>query len=72
MIKHAIKNDVIQINEHLDGNNAEMWIGCLMYVTDVYSWGVMAGMHVPGRGNTYLRINHGQYDVIGQAALVER
>lgn len=60
--------DVIQINEY---HKDVKWIGCLMIVNDVRSWGVQAGMHVPGMGNTYLRVNHNEYDRIGRAALIE-
>lgn len=61
------KNDVIQINEKC-GNKS--WTGCLMIVDEVKNWGVQAYLHIPMQGDAYLRINHGEYDVIGEAALV--
>lgn len=61
------KNDVIQINEKFKGTD---WIGCLMIVDEVKDWGVQAYLHVPMKGDAYLRISHGEYDVIGKAALV--
>ncbi len=64
-MQNAKKNDVIQINEKC-GNNG--WIGCLMIVDEVKSWGVQAYLHVPMQGDAYLRIKHGEYDVIRWAA----
>lgn len=61
------KNDVIQINENCLSKD---WIGCLMIVDEVKGWGVQAYLHVPMQGNAYLRIHHGEYDVIGKAAMV--
>lgn len=63
------KNDVIQINEKFKGTG---WIGCLMIVDEVKSWGVQAYLHVPMQGDAYLRIKHEEYDVIGVAALVAK
>ena len=63
------KNDVIQINEKFKGTG---WIGCLMIVDEVKSWGVQAYLHVPMQGDAYLRIKHGEYDVIGMAAMVAK
>ena len=65
----AKKNDVIQINEKC-GNKS--WIGCLMIVDEVKSWGVQAYTHIPMRGDAYLRIKHEEYDVIGMAAMVAK
>ena len=63
------KNDVIQINERC-GNRG--WIGCLMIVDEVRSWGIQAYLHVPMQGDAHLRIKHGEYDVIGKAAMVAK
>ena len=63
------KNDVIQINEKFKGTG---WIGCLMIVDEVKSWGVQAYLHVPMQGDAYLRIKHGEYDVIGKTAMVAK
>lgn len=63
------KNDVIQINEKFKGTG---WIGCLMIVDEVKSWGVQAYLHVPMQGDAYLRIKHGEYDVIGKAVMVAK
>lgn len=65
----AKKNDVIQINEKCANTG---WIGCLMIVDEVKSWGVQAYTHIPMQGDAYLRIKHEEYDVIGMAAMVAK
>lgn len=67
-MKKANKNDVIQVNEK--NGKYSKWCGCLMIVSEVKNWGVLAGLLIPFQGTAYLRINHGDYDVIGPAALV--
>ena len=61
------KNDVIQVVEGV-GNGS--WTGCLMIVDEVKDWGVIAYLHVPMQGDAYLRLKHGEYEVIGKAVLV--
>lgn len=68
-MEKAKKNDVIQINEKC-GNKS--WMGCLMIVDEVKSWGVQAYLHIPMQGDAYLRLKHEEYDVIGKAALVAK
>lgn len=58
--------DVIQANE-----NARDWCGCLLIVTEVKTQGVQAGMKIPYRGTTYIRLKEDQYERIGEAVLVE-
>ena len=69
MQNNVKKNDVIQINERFKETG---WIGCLMIVDEVKSWGVQAYLHVPMQGDAYLRLKHEEYDVIGKAALVAK
>lgn len=61
------KNDVIQVIEGV-GNGS--WTGCLMIVDEIKDWGVQAYFHVPMQGDAYLRLKHGEYEVIGKAVLV--
>ena len=68
-MKKVKKNDVIQINENFNGSG---WVGCLMIVDEVKNWGVQAYLHVPMQGDAYLRIKHGEFDVIGKAAMVAK
>lgn len=59
---------VIQVKETVPA-----WGGCLMIVQEVKEWGVQCYMRLPGREmkTTYLRLNHSEYYVIGEAELVE-
>lgn len=60
---------VIQVKESIP-----MWGGCLMIVQEVKPWGVQCYMRLPFQGElrtTYLRLNHSEYYLIGEAALVE-
>ena len=61
------KNDIIQVNENV-GNGS--WTGCLMIVDEVKDWGIQAYLHVPMQGDAYLRLKHGEYEVVGKAVLV--
>lgn len=59
------KDSVIQINE----NGPEGWIGCLLQVDEVKSWGVQAWTEIPKQGSAYLRLETGKFDYIGEATL---
>lgn len=39
----------------------DTFAGCLMYVDEVKSWGVQAGMILPDGDTTYVRLPHGEY-----------
>jgi len=62
------KGDVIQVVDGPAGDGS--WIGCLMIVDEVKEWGVLAYLHVPMKGDAYLRLKHGEYDIVGKAVLV--
>lgn len=57
---------VIQANE-----NAKQWCGCLLIVNEVKEWGVVAGLKIPFQGTAYIRLNHNQYEYIGEAVFTE-
>lgn len=59
------KFSVIQVNEH----GPEAWVGCLLIVDEVKSWGVTAGLKVPMQGIAYMRLNNEHIEVIGQAIM---
>lgn len=59
------KNDVIQVNENIPD-----WCGCLMIVEEVKDWGVMAGMRIPFKGSTYLRLKFEDIEYIGESVFV--
>jgi hypothetical protein len=63
-----IEYSVVQVNE----NGPEGWIGCLMQVDEVKSFGVQAGVKMPKGGTAYLRLNWEQIDYIGQAVMVSQ
>lgn len=60
-------NSVVQINERY---NNEVWIGCLLQVTDVHDWGVMGYVKIPMQGLAYLRVQWKDVDYIGQAVMI--
>ena len=59
-------NSVVQINE----NGGEGWIGCLVQVSEVKSWGVQGWVQIPKGGSAYIRLKWEQIEYIGQAVLV--
>lgn len=58
-------HDVIQVNEH----GLEAWIGCLLLVDEIKSFGVVAFLKVPKSGNAYVRLPWEHFDRIGPAVL---
>lgn len=59
------KGSVIQANE-----NAGDWTGCLLMVDEVRPWGVQAFMHIPKKGDAYVRLTHDQFDDLGADAVL--
>jgi len=61
------RGSIIQANE-----NAGMWVGTVLIVDEVKSWGVQAFVHVPMNGDAYIRLQPEQYEVLsgGEAALM--
>ena len=59
-------NDIVQITE----NGQEGWVGCLMIVSEVKSWGVLAYTKMPCQGDAYLRVPFDQCELVGRALLV--
>lgn len=60
-----IRGSIIQANE-----NAGDWCGCVLIVDDVKPWGVHAFLRIPGQGDAYIRLQKGQYDVLGATAVL--
>jgi hypothetical protein len=60
------KHDIVQVNENCP--DAE-WVGCLVYVTEVKSWGIQGFIKVPVSGNIYIRFKNEQIDYIGEAVM---
>lgn len=60
-------NSVVQINEHgMDG-----WIGCLVQVTEVKSWGIQGYVQIPKGGQAFIRLNFSSICYIGEAVMVQ-
>lgn len=60
------QNSTIQVNE----NGNVDWIGCLLQVDEVKSWGVLAYVNMPYKSNVYVRIKFGHFDIIGSAVMI--
>lgn len=56
-------HDIVQVNHQHE------WVGCLIYVTELKSFGIQGFIHVPGEGQAFIRLNEADYEVIGPAAL---
>lgn len=56
------KHDVIQVNKEMPE-----WTGCLLMVDEVKSWGVLAHLRIPFKGNAYIRLTNDQFEVIGES-----
>lgn len=53
--------DIIQV----DGYDDE-WDGCLMFVDEVCDGYILAGMYVPYKGVTFLRLEDDEYNVVAR------
>ena len=66
MNNNVRENDVIQLLE----NAQEGWVACLMIVSEVRAWGVLAYLKLPLQGDAYLRVPYDQFEIVGRALLV--
>ena len=53
--------DIIQVDGHDDE-----WDGCLMFVDEVCDGYILAGMQVPYKGVTYIRLEDDEYNVVAR------
>lgn len=51
------RGDIIQANE-----NAGEWCGTILVVDEVKSWGVQAFVHIPMKGDAYIRLTPEQFE----------
>jgi len=65
MDSRIIENSVVQVNENGDID----WVGCLVQVSEVKSFGVQGWVQVPKSGKTFIRIKFSEIDYIGQAVM---
>jgi len=59
-------HDIIQLLEHAQ----EGWVACVMIVSEVRSFGVLAYTKIPCQGDAYLRVNFDDFEIVGRAILV--
>jgi len=59
-------NTVVQINE----NGQEGWVGCLVQVDEIKSWGIVGYVKIPAQGNAYIRLKENEIDFIGLAIMI--
>lgn len=55
------KGSVIQVTDE----DLELWYGCLFIVDEVKPWGVQAGMKIPEKGFTFIRLLWEQFEWVG-------
>jgi len=60
------RHSIVQIN---DKHEREEWIGCLVYVDEVKSFGIQGFIKVPTQGSIYIRLNFSEIDYIGEAVM---
>lgn len=56
---------IIQANE-----NAGKWCGSVLIVEKVKSWGVLAFLHIPGKGDAFIRLRPDQFDDLHAVAVL--
>lgn len=59
-------NSVVQINE----NGQQGWIGCLVQVTELKSFGIQGYVEVPMQGKAFIRLSWDDFDFIGEALML--
>lgn len=61
------RGSIIQANE-----NAGAWRGTVLIVDEVKSWGVQAFVHVPMKGDAFIRLTPEQFEILsnGEAVLI--
>lgn len=46
------------------------WCGCLVIVTEVKNWGIQGFVQVPMQGQAFIRLNHEDFEKVGEATFV--
>ena len=59
------RGDIIQANE-----NAGEWCGTVLVVDEVKSWGVQAFVHVPMKGDAFIRLTPEQFEILSNGEAV--
>ena len=58
------RGSIIQANE-----NAGAWCGTVLIVDEVKSWGVQAFVHIPMKGDAYIRLTSEQFESLHAESL---
>ena len=61
----AVEGSIVQITDA-----SHEWLGCLLIVTEVKSFGIQGYAEIPLKGQAYLRVDREKYEVVGRAAMV--
>jgi len=63
------RGSIIQANENAGG-----WCGTVLIVDEVKSWGVQAFVHIPMKGDAYIRLTPEQFEILsnGEAVLMPK
>ena len=69
MMNELKRGSIIQANE-----NAGAWCGTVLTVDEVKDWGVMAFVHIPMRGNAFIRLTPEQFEILsnGEAVFMKK
>ena len=59
------RGSIIQANE-----NAGAWCGTVLIVDEVKSWGVQAFVHVPMKGDAFIRLTPEQFEILSNVEAV--
>lgn len=59
------KGSIIQANE-----NAKDWCGTVLIVDNVKQWGVQAFVHIPYKGDAYIRLKYGEFEILNAMAVL--
>ena len=59
------RGSIIQANE-----NAGDWCGTVLIVDEVKDWGVQAFIHVPMKGDAFIRLTPEQFEILGGEAVL--
>lgn len=63
------RNAMIYVNDVIQVTAGEKWCGCLLQVDEVRDWGVIAYLHIPQKGDAYIRLLYGSFEKIGTAVM---
>lgn len=59
-------NSIVQVNQ----NGKDSWVGCLIQVSEVKSWGVQGYVQLPNFERAYTRLTWDMIDYIGEAVMI--